>query len=259
MISSWNRQLDVGEEGTPLFCSSRQRDERCRHAARGVRARRDEALPVDRRSGCSRRRHRSRHHGPARPERRGEDDLHLARARPAHARRRRADRARARPGDLRHRRARPHRVRARAPQPAAGRARRRPRPAPRRAARPSRPRRDPAGQRRALAGRARRGALPADRDDVDGAAPAREARRRDRPRPGARPPRRADGRARPAPARRHARADPAGRQRVRDGHRDLVAPPRGGGADLRHGRDPRRRLGRAGRAPERAPPRRRSG
>ena len=74
--------------------------------------------------------------------------------------------------------------------------------------------------------------------------------------PDARPARRAHRRARPAPARRHAGADPAGRHRVRHGHRDLVAPPGGGRADLRRRRDPRRRRGRAGRDPQRAQPQR---
>ncbi len=115
---------------------------------------------------------------------------------------------------------------------------------------------DPARERRALAGRARRGAIPADRDDVDGPAAARQARRSDRPRSRPRPARRAHRRPRSAPARRHAGADPAGRHRVRHGHRDLVAPPGGGGADLRRRGDPRRRRGRAGRDPQRAQPQR---
>ena len=133
--SAGGRRLGYGPE-----------DERDRHDACRLGARRHQALPLDRRRGRARRRHRPRHHGAARPERGGEDDLHLARARPAPARRRRADRPRARPGELRHRRARPHRLRARAPQPAAGRARSRSRPASRRAARPARPGRRSSGR-----------------------------------------------------------------------------------------------------------------
>ena len=120
----------------------------------------------------------------------------------------------------------------------------RPRPPPRGDAPDPRRARDAARERRALARRARRGALPAGRDDVHGPAPAREARRRDRPRPRARPPRRADRRARPDAADGDARPDPPHRHGVRDAHRHLVAPPRGGRADLRRRRDRRGRRGR---------------
>ncbi len=151
---------------------------------------------------------------------------------------------------------RANRLLARAPRPARGAHRRRLRPPPRGDAPPPHARRRPAGERRALAGRARRGAVPSRRHDVDGTAPAGQAGRRDRARSGARPARRADRRARPGAAHRDARAHPPHRNRVRDGHPRLVAPPRGGGADLRRGghRRGRRRgaLGDARRPPGRA-------
>ena len=91
--------------------------------------------------------------------------------------------------------------------------------------------------------------------NVDRAAPARQARRGDRARSGARPARRADRRPRPRAADGDARPHPPGRHRVRDAHRHLVAPPRGGGADLRRGRHRRGRRRRPLGDARRPPPR----
>ena len=92
-------------------------------------------------------------------------------------------------------------------------------------------------------------------NDVDGPAAAGQARLGDRPRSRARPARRADRRARPDAADGDARADPPNRHRVRRAHRRVVPPPRGGGADLRRGRDRRGRGGRARREARGSPAR----
>ena len=139
----------------------------------------------------------------------------------------------------------PNRLRAGAPRPARRALRGRPRAPSRRDSPAPSAGLDAAGERRALVGRARRGTFPARRHDVDRPAAAGEARSGDRARPGARAPRRADRWARPDAANGDARSHPPYRLRVRDAHRRLVPPPRGGGADLRRGRDRRGRRGRA--------------
>ena len=103
----------------------------------------------------------------------------------------------------------------------------------------------PARVRRAPARRPLRGAVPPDRDVLDGDEAAGEAGAGARPRSRARLPRRADRRARPDGPPRDARADQAGRRRVRRQHRHLDAPDGRRRAHLRRRRRARRRPGAA--------------
>ena len=98
-----------------------------------------------------------------------------------------------------------------------------------------------AHRRHAAPRRAVRGALPPDRRLLDRHAAAGQARPGAGPRPAAGAARRADQRARPGRPRRHARADPPDRHRVRHLGAGHLAPARRARAGLRPRRRHRRR------------------
>ena len=133
----------------------------------------------------------------------------------APAQRRLDQRARRRPGPRRPRAARADRLQPRAPRPSRRRAAAKISFATSRRSTVCPQGGDHPIERRALAGRAGRRAGSPHRHDVDRPAPAGQARPGDRPQPCAHPSRRAHRRTRPGAARRHARADPPDRNRIR--------------------------------------------